>query len=277
MPIETRHRSYCFTWNNYPQDLSIFDTIECRYVCYGKEVAPETGTPHLQGFISFRNAKVLSAVRRLLPGVHLSVARGTAEQNRTYCSKDGDFFERGDLPQSPSEQGAVERARWDLAWTNAKTGNFEDIPADIRIRCYTSLRRIRADYMPRPVCLTTTCGIWLFGESGSGKTRTVLNSYPEAYIKPRNNWWDGYQEEKVVLLDDVDKYDVALGGKLKHWADFCPFIAECKGASMRIRPEKLIVTSQYRIEDIWNDSETREALNRRFKFIKKDKNINIIL
>jgi len=61
---------------------------------------------------------------------------------------------------------------------------------------------------------------------------------------------DGYLDEPVVLLDDVDKFDRALGGRLKHWADFAPYIGEIKGGSRRIRPEKLIVTSQYTIEDI---------------------------
>lgn len=123
--------------------------------------------------------------------------------------------------------------------------------------------------MPSVKPLERVCGIWIFGLSGSGKTRSALAQYPEAYIKPRNQWWDGYQSEPVVLIDDIDKFDVALGGKLKHWSDFAPFIGEMKGASRRIRPSKVIITSQYRIEDIWQDEETRDALKRRFKVIEK--------
>lgn len=130
----------------------------------------------------------------------------------------------------------------------------------------------------RPVePLDSVCGTWIFGLSGCGKTRAVLAAYPGAYIKPRNNWWDGYNNEPVVLIDDVDIFDKALGGKLKHWADFCPFIGESKGSSMRIRPQKVIVTSQYKIEQIWEDQETRDALNRRFIVIEKVKGQEILI
>lgn len=131
--------------------------------------------------------------------------------------------------------------------------------------------------MPRVEALDGVCGLWIYGRSGCGKTRTVLKAYPDCYIKPRNAWWDGYNGEEVVLVDDVDIFDRALGGKLKHWADFSPFIGESKGTSVRIRPKKLIVTSQYSIETIWEDEETREALNRRFTVINKVKDQDILI
>lgn len=130
--------------------------------------------------------------------------------------------------------------------------------------------------MPKVAPLPSVCGIWIYGLSGSGKTRAVLSLYPDCYIKPRNVWWDGYQSEEVVLVDDMDVFDKALGGKLKHWADFSPFIGETKGSSSRIRPFKLIVTSQYRISEIWEDEQTREALGRRFTVFEKKKGIDLV-
>jgi hypothetical protein len=143
------------------------------------------------------------------------------------------------------------------------------------MRCYATIRRIERDYMQPVAQLDSVCGIWVWGDSGSGKTRAVLSMWPDAFPKPRNIWWDGYQGEEVALLDDVDCFDVKLGGVIKHWADFAPFIGQVKGGSIKIRPKRLVVTSQYQIEDIWSDKETREALLRRFKVVKKIVNFNI--
>lgn len=277
-PPRSRHRSWCFTLNNYTNaDCVSLDSISCTYVIYGKETAPTTGTRHLQGFITFSSGKTMRCVKSLLPGCHLSVARGTAAQNKVYCSKGGDVTERGTCPLSPADGGDCERSRWDAAWAHAIDGNYEAIDADIRIRSYTTIQKIRTDYMPPVVPNESTCGVWIFGLSGCGKTRSVLSAYPSCFIKPRNVWWDGYQNEPVVLMDDVDKFDRALGGKLKHWADFAPYIAEIKGSARRIRPAKFIVTSQYRIEDIWEDEETRSALLRRFVVIEKIAGQDIII
>lgn len=186
-------------------------------------------------------------------------------------------YARGDLPMDDADRGIAERARWEAAWASAKSGRIEEIPADIRVRQYGVIRRIERDYMPACPSLEAPCGLWIWGAAGCGKTLAVKSAYPESYPKPRNVWWDGYQREPVVLLDDVDKFDVRLGGLLKHWADAYPFIGEVKGGSTKIRPQKFIVTSQYKIEEIWNDEETREALIRRFVVVEKILGQNIII
>lgn len=265
-----RSRNYVFTWNNYPPNCDLLlAALEVRYIIYGREAAPGTGTPHLQGYVCWNNAKSLAAAIKELPGCHVEQARGSVTACVEYCSKDGDFIEIGNRPVDPVERGRKERDRWIAAWTHAQSGSFEEIDADIRLRCYHTLKRVHQDYMPRVEPLDGVCGYWIYGESGCGKTRGVLSAYPSAFLKPRHKWWDGYQNEEVILLDDVDKFDVKLGGFLKHWADFAPFIAECKGGSRRIRPKRFIVTSQYRIEEIWDDKETQDALGRRFTVITK--------
>jgi len=281
-----KHRAYCFTWNNYPASYAnALDAIECRYIVAGEETAPETGTRHLQGYVYFSSRRHEASVRRILSGCHVEPAKGSSKQNHLYCTKtrptDGEpnvnVYTRGDLPMDAADRGAVERTRWESAWDAAKRGDLEAIPADIRMRQYSTIRRIERDYMPAVIALTSPCGIWVFGVAGSGKTRAVSEAYPGSYPKPRNQWWDGYQREPIVVLDDVDKFDVRLGGHLKHWADCYPFIGEVKGGSIKIRPNKLVVTSQYRIEEIWEDKETREALLRRFVVIEKLLGQNILL
>lgn len=269
--MSIKKRDFVFTWNNYPENYAAsLDTLECVYLVTGEEVAPSTGTRHLQGYIRVKHPLRLSAMVGRLPGCHVEIARGNPQQCDAYCRKDNTgIYSRGVIPVSQADKGAAEKKRWEDAWEHAKKGEIEEIPADIRIRQYSSLRRIERDFMPAVPRLEGPCGVWIHGIAGAGKTRAVLDQFPEAYPKPRSKWWDGYQGEDIVYLDDIDKYNVALGGELKLWADAYPFIAENKGGSKKIRPKRFIVTSQYSIEEIWEDQATRQALLRRFVVIEK--------
>lgn len=275
-----RSRNWVFTLNNYNDNdivtLTAFATT-VRYLTWGKELAGTTGTPHLQGFVIFRDGKTVATARRLLVGCHVESARGSPDQCRTYCHKDGDFVEFGTPPVTPVERGNREVARYHTAWDFARDGDLESIDADIRIRCYATLKRIRVDYKPLPEPLTGVCGVWIWGLAGCGKTTSVFSKWPGCFSKPLNKWWDGYADEDVVLYDDVSIYHRELGTQLKHCADFAPFSVEKKGSQEKIRPKRVVVTSQYTIEQIWEDEETRDALNRRFISINKIKGQDIIL
>ena len=81
---------WCFTYNNYPEDLTDLNsslTTYCRKAFYTKEVG-ESGTPHLQGYLEFKTKKrPLSC----LPQMHFSKAKGNIEENYNYITKDGDL------------------------------------------------------------------------------------------------------------------------------------------------------------------------------------------
>jgi len=70
-----------------------------------------------------------------------------------------------------------------------------------------------------------------------------------------------------VVIDDFNC--AALGYYLKIWADHYPFPAEYKGGSRDIRPDKIVVTSNYHPSEIWpNDKQQVEAILRRFTLIE---------
>jgi len=264
----SKSRNWVFTLNNYTDnDIEALNNLTCRYICYGKEVAPTTGTPHLQGFVVFNNARHIGGVRQVLPGCHVERARGSVTQCVDYCSKDGDFHERGARPISPEAKGDGERARWATALEHARRGTLEEIDPQIFICHYASIKRIEADNMGELLINPHTCGIWIVGPSGCGKSRGVREKFPDLYPKPLNKWWDGYSGQDEVLIDDVDKsHGQWIGSFLKIWADHYPFIAESKGRSNQIRPKRLLVTSQYTINEVFNhDAALIEAIERRFK------------
>lgn len=68
------------------------------YICYGLEIAPETGTPHLQGYVEYKNRVTMTRLKKdISPRIHVELSQGTGQQNREYCSKDGVFEEYGEM------------------------------------------------------------------------------------------------------------------------------------------------------------------------------------
>ncbi len=95
-------KNWCFTINNYKeQDVEILlGLTDYTYIVFGREIG-HGGTPHLQGYVQWRNRKQLTGCRKVPVVAHWSVARSSAEQNREYCVKDNNFEERG----QPTVQG----------------------------------------------------------------------------------------------------------------------------------------------------------------------------
>lgn len=94
----SKSRAWCFTLNNYSDaDLAEFDGLDVVYAIRGKEIAPGTSTPHLQGYLYFENPRCMP--KKIFGGrAHWEKAKGTPAQASDYCKKEGDFKEIGELP-----------------------------------------------------------------------------------------------------------------------------------------------------------------------------------
>ena len=111
---------------------------------------------------------------------------------------------------------------------------------------------------------------WIWGRPGSGKTRYVWDNYESLYVKNMNKWWDGYNDEENVLIDDWDpEKGKLLVQYLKIWGDRYPFLGETKGSSSLIRPKRILITSNYSLEDCFQGVDYT-AIKRRFKTIHMD-------
>lgn len=95
-------RGYCYTLNNWTElEYETLKSIgKMKYHIIGKEIAPTTGTPHLQGFILFLNDTTFSSVKKKLGKrvSNIQPIKGSPFQNYTYCSKGTDFIEIGIRP-----------------------------------------------------------------------------------------------------------------------------------------------------------------------------------
>lgn len=94
----------CFTLNNYTEEevseiQGWLTSVPVKYAIVAKEVGA-SGTPHLQGFVhlqaAFLKAKEGTVTKwKSFPGFqrsHLESAKGTDEDSRIYCNKDGNVI-----------------------------------------------------------------------------------------------------------------------------------------------------------------------------------------
>lgn len=255
-------KNWCFTLNNPEAALDLPENA--KYLIYGRETAKTTGTKHYQGFIVWLSNQRLSACKKFLPEAHWEAAKGSFIQASDYCKKEGDYTELGSPPLNAKRKGENEAERWKNALEAAKTGHLDDIPEDIRFRYYRTCKEIAKDHMVPPPALDHTTGAWWYGDSGTGKSRTARQDYPGAYLKMCNKWWDGYQGEETVIIDDFDKVHGPLCHHLKIWGDHYPFLAETKGGAIMIRPKRIIVTSNYLPSTIWPEDESNVPIQRRY-------------
>lgn len=269
----SRYRAFCFTLNNYtPEEVEQVKSWDARYLIFGKEVG-ESGTPHLQGYVYFAEAKTLSALKKKFSArAHWEVARGTPKQAAEYCEKDGDVFEKGERPKTSADGGNMERERWSGALEAVREGRYDDVPADILCKHLKSIEyavnKIECGKRKVETLEPTTRHYWYWGEPGTGKSRRARQEAPQAYIKdPTQIWWDGYKAEEDVIIDDFDKFQVKQGGDMKRILDIYPFQAPVKGGYQLIRPQRIFITSNYRPEDIWDDQNTVDAIRRRVEVV----------
>lgn len=264
---------WCFTVFNYNDDtFRKFEDIKefTVYWVYGKEVCPSTGRLHLQCYLAGKKQITLPTIRKWFGAdAKYFVCKGSPEQNRNYCIYDGDFTEWGVLPPDGRKKGgASTQAKWksiaDLAVNRDMKTIMDTYPREA-VTSYRNLKQIGYDFGVVPDDLTKPCGEWIYGKSGVGKSFTARKENPGAYLKMMNKWWDNYENEDVVILEDFDPaYVQSMSYFLKIWADAYAFRVEIKNHTVSIRPKKFVVTSQYSLEQLFRDPEMLEAIKRRF-------------
>lgn len=266
----SRSRGWCFTINNPTIEDSInVDNLKSHvvYYCYGTERGSETNTLHFQGFVYFKHGVTMRRVKLLLPRAHLELQRGTVKQAVEYCKKDGDFEEWGDCPDAGGR--LTQKQRWRELIRLAEIGDLESIKSEFPgeyLRYFERLRSLRV--RPAVVLQGDLEHEWWYGGTGTGKSSTLWRLHPNHYSKELNKWWDGYADEEIVAIEEWAPKNECTASFLKIWADRYPFPAQIKGGSLKkIRPRKIIVLSNYTIDQCFPNCEDREPIKRRFKVI----------
>jgi len=256
-------RTWCFTLNNYTEDdcKNILEWTDTKYIIFGKEIAPETGTPHLQGYVVFNSGIRLTTLKNKHAKMHWEAAKGNAAQNYKYCSKGGLFTEKGEIPRPGTRTDIAEAIT--LLREHGIIQVAREMPEMI-VRYGRGLERLT--YLSHEDRREQPMVIWLWGETGSGKTKeaTECKSF---YMKDETCWWDGYTGQQRIIIDDFDgKWPYRDFLRL---LDRYPYQGQIKGGFVKINSPEIYITSEFPPEHYWpRENELKQVL-RRIRYVTK--------
>lgn len=196
-------KSWIFVRNNYTDvDQQLLRDTECTLMVFGREKG-EQGTPHLQGFVTFKETFRFPTLSRNMPGFHLEHAK-TQEHAKNYCLKELDYeiFDRRKQGQRSELQAAVADASANVTtkalWrdhTTCMVRYHRGILAAKRALNPTTLypQYKLTDFPWAPITDWSTSQI-IFGPAGIGKTEFAKAHFPKGFLF-------------VTHLDDLTEFD----------------------------------------------------------------------
>jgi len=279
-----------FTWNNYPAtweaDLQAVDSVE--WLIGATEVG-ESGTPHIQGFVRWKNrGKTFAGAHKAIPKCHFEIMHGTFEHQRAYIcgpyEKDGkvkpartDYLEIGVQPEQGKRNDLEafktaikeKRPRVELADEHtivmAKYPKFEHTLREIYMEDEAHTR-YENGIAPRVIVH--------WGESRTGKSRLVWQDRNRDVFKIRaskKQWFDGYTHQKILLIEEFrGQMDVAFFLDI---TDRYPVHVEIKGGWTWLCVDTIYICTNMDPADwyIGEEERTRQAVaNRIHDTIKFD-------
>lgn len=188
---------------------------EVRFVIWQQEEAPETGRRHFQGYMELRRSTRASAIKVLLgdPTAHLEKRMGSPDQAASYCRKEATRV-AGTSPVELGTMGGNQGSRSDLGSVAAAIAEgvsvtsvaeeygstFIKYSKGIRELAFEQSRKRAKKWRDIQVLV-------LWGDAGVGKTRLAHmladgDIYGLSQPLGSGIWWDGYNDERTILLDD---------------------------------------------------------------------------
>lgn len=240
------------------------------------ERGESTGALHWQFFVYCTKKRALGGLKSALvawigdhaSSTHLERCRGSLEQNVAYVTKTdtrvGYSFEYGTRPHhNMSGRDMLQHFRNGLS-IDPSDPTWDDVLLRFSV---SRLEELRCFVLPRSrdPSVSPLCEVH-YGPPGSGKSRTVFQSFPSAYIKPSGKWWDHYSGQSVVILDDFDGSFLSFTD-FKRYVDRYPTFVEIKGGVVPLLATTFLITTNVYPSHWWSKKCTgqdgREAIWRR--------------
>lgn len=216
-----------------------------RYSVWQLERCPKTDRLHFQGYLELPRQQRLSWLKvHVSSTAHFDPRAGTPEQARTYCMK---TESREDGPWEYGEQVSQGKrsdlqAIADLAASRQSLQVIAQAHPTTYIKFHRgieSLSHVLNPPKPRPFKEI----IYIYGPSRVGKTRYVMERYPDAFYADDNpqGWLDGYQGQDTIIFDEFDgKYPRTMLLKL---CSHVPMRSPIKGGYVTLYATTIVFTS----------------------------------
>lgn len=274
-PARIRSERWCFTLNNYTdkeyEDIKKFMTLNCEYGIVGKEVAPTTGTEHLQGYVRFEKRLEFNSVKKFFDNrVHIEKANADDIKNQTYCSKGNDFFETG-TPRA-SNQGK----RNDLKILHSAIQEGTSVK-DIRqqnpelYHMYgRTLEKLESDRLRNFIRTEMPNCVWYYGKTGTGKSHRALSNMTNTshYIVPNDNgWWDCYEGQETIVFNDF-RGGLPFSDLLQLCDKYNYYVKRRNRDPYPVSSKNIIITTALPPEKVYKNLDKEDSMSqlyRRFK------------
>lgn len=267
-----KSRRYCFTIHNYTvEELARFHVLaesleKHRFIVYGLEIAPDTGTKHIQGYIELNTAQRFTFlhsyinIRRNdeLLKFHVDIANGTADQNKKYTSKGGEHFEFGE----PITQGTrTDMVKLKEAIKENPKNLDHIIDSDVtNFQQLKFAQSIQSVYFYHRNPSNPPVVYWISGSTGAGKTFLVYRNFADICSVSNSKWpGAGYNQNECLLFDDFREFDISFNELLKI-TDRYPYTLERKHGHIPLNSPYIVFTSPFSIDQTFGTTSQKEDL-----------------
>lgn len=232
-------KTWAMTLNN-PTDAELMTlrgwTVEYRIIGHENR---NHATYHLQCWITFARAMRFSAVKKFLPRAHWE--HGKTKDGENYCMKDGDFEITDNRPKSNQGKRSDLEEVYDTIKSGGNTLDVINKHPGSFIKFSNGISKMMMQLQPKRDAPPEVTVIW--GASGVGKSRRVAETEPSLYwVNHSGRWWDGYNGEEAVILDDF-RGDWMKFHELLRLLDRYPTNVEIKGGYVTFNAKRIYITS----------------------------------
>lgn len=242
---------------------------KCTYLTGQQEICPKTGRKHWQCYAEFNDSIRPTGAGKMLDceGAHFEKHRyGKTEDMAMYCQKgytkvEGTEFTEGTMSKQGNRTDLQEVVT--MVKENKSLKEIAKAKPETYIRFNKGIASLRETTQTKRDWKMDVQIYW--GEPGTGKTfRAYEENKESVFFKPLSKWWDGYDGEKCIIIDDFDPSTMDWSfDYLLRLLDRYPMKVEMKGSSTEFRSKKIIFTSNFDPSTWFLERKNRSAFFRR--------------